>query len=105
MTFRQDLLLYLAGARILLYKLLWARRKPAPVEWRDARVLCLGLDGAGKSSLLRRAADASADLDSLKPTTGFNVRTLTVLPDWKLEVWDIGGDHRTRACDGRGGRR
>ena len=25
------------------------------------------------------------------PTTGFNVRSVNVDPDWSLEVWDVGG--------------
>ena len=89
MTMYQTVLFYLAAARILLSRLL--KRGPAPAVRREARALCIGLDGAGKTSLLKRASDASADLSSIVPTTGFNVRSVNVDPDWSLEVWDVGG--------------
>ena len=91
-SWTQTALLYLAGVRILLNKLLFSWRTPAPIIWHSARVLCLGLEGAGKSSLIRRAADSTAALvDAIGPTTGFKVRTVVIPPDWKLEVWDVGG--------------
>ena len=98
MTRKQDALLLLAGVRILLrrlwHRLLFWRTKEPLIDWREAKVLCLGLDNAGKSSIVRRASDMSATSglpDDIMPTTGFNVRTVTVPPDCKLEVWDIGG--------------
>ena len=71
MTFKQDLLLYLAAVRIILHRLV--TRKKEPVHWLDMRVLCLGLDGAGKTSVLLRAADATATLEGVEPTNGFKV--------------------------------
>lgn len=61
------------------------------VEWRTSRVLCLGLDGAGKTTLLCAAAAEQPGLHDVSPTTGFHVRTVTVKPDRKIDVWDIGG--------------
>ena len=53
-------------------------------------MLCLGLDGAGKTSLLGHARLGAADHEPAEPTTGFHVHTVTVR-DWKLLVWDVGG--------------
>ena len=77
----------------------WAR--PRPTEWRFAKALCLGLDGAGKSALLQRAGDPSAQLDGIAPTSGFNVRTVVVPPTLKLEVWEVGGSVNMRRFWGR----
>jgi GTPase SAR1 family protein len=59
-------------------------------------VLCLGLDGAGKTSVLQRAAENGA-FEPVDPTNGFNVKALNVPPDWKIDVWDIGGAERRPA--------
>jgi len=82
----------------LFYKLFCAWRVPPAIEWRDVNILCLGLDGAGKSSLLVRAvfdatpqAAEGSPSEEIRPTSGFHVRTVKVLPWWKLLIWDIGG--------------
>lgn len=86
----------LGVARIFFFKLCCQWRS-SMIEWRDVRFLCLGLDGAGKTSLMLRAArdaligDAPPSDEVAKPTTGFCVRTLKLEPDWKLNIWDIGG--------------
>ena len=94
MTFKQAMLLYLAAVRIMLHRLV--TRKKEPVKWLDMRVLCLGLDGAGKTSVLLRAADATATLEGVEPTNGFKVRTVIVEPNCRAEVWDIGGGQNLR---------
>ena len=94
MVFKQDILLYLAAVRIMLHRLV--TRKKEPVEWLDMRVLCLGLDGAGKTSVLLRAADSTSTLEAVEPTNGFKVRTVIVEPNCRAEVWDIGGGQNLR---------
>jgi len=94
MTLKQDVLLFFAGARIMIHR--FFRKAPEPVVWREAKFLCLGVDGAGKSALLRRAADASATLEGLESTNGFSVKSLVIEPDCKAEVWDIGGRQSLR---------
>jgi hypothetical protein len=101
MTWKQNVLLYIAGIRILINRLLFGWARPKPTEWRFAKALCLGLDGAGKSTLLHRAGDPSAALDGTAPTNGFNVRTVVVLPEWKVEMWDVGGSAAMRRFWGR----
>ena len=87
-------LMILTALKICLWKLFCGWRQPKPVVWYEARVLCLGLDGAGKTSVLRRADRDS--FDTVEPTTGFHVRAINVEPDWKLDVWDIGGSVNVR---------
>lgn len=94
MTFKQDVLLYFAAARIMLHRLI--RKPPEPVVWNEARFLCIGLDGAGKTCLLRRAADATAIPEGVEPTNGFKVRSVVIEPNCKAEVWDIGGREAIR---------
>lgn len=57
------------------------------------RVLCLGLDGAGKTSIAQSAcSDGGASPgEPPEPTSGFNTSTVKFAPNWKLQLWDIGG--------------
>jgi ADP-ribosylation factor-like protein 3 len=54
----------------------------------EVRILLLGLDNAGKSSILRRLADE--EILDVKPTQGFQIKTLQQ-GDFKIDVWDVGG--------------
>lgn len=62
-------------------------------------ILLLGLDNAGKTTLLEqiKAAYSSHQHPNLKtvPTVGQNVSTIT-LPDMYLKIWDVGGQHSLR---------
>ena len=99
-TRSQTLALYWAGVRIMIHRLwvkIFGSSEPPPIDWRDARVLILGLDRAGKTSIVRRAGDAKATLDEqIAPTRGFSVHTVAVMPDWHCELWEIGGDSAMR---------
>ncbi|KAL1529811.1 hypothetical protein AB1Y20_000743 [Prymnesium parvum] len=90
--------LLLTALRIMCYKVFVGWRRPSPIQWLTFRVVCVGLDGAGKSSLLFSAADhtRSASLPSVSPTNGFKVRSVNVPPDCRLEVWDLGGAESIR---------
>lgn len=57
---------------------------------KDFRILILGLDGAGKTSILYRLQ--IGDIITTKPTIGFNVETINY-KNIKLNVWDLGGKH------------
>ncbi|XP_043219065.1 ADP-ribosylation factor-like protein 3 isoform X1 [Amphibalanus amphitrite] len=68
-------------------------RKLRPAQEREVRLLLLGLDNAGKTTLLK--ALASEDITQITPTQGFNIKS--VLSDgFKLNVWDIGGQRKIR---------
>ena len=54
----------------------------------EARILVLGLDNAGKTTILKKMGDENAD--NVMPTQGFNIKTL-VKEGFKLNMWDIGG--------------
>jgi GTPase SAR1 family protein len=59
----------------------------------EARILVLGLDNSGKTTILKRLSNES--IKEVMPTQGFNVKTL-VQNSFKLNVWDIG--ERSRMC-------
>lgn len=62
-------------------------------------ILVLGLDNAGKTTLLEQMKAANSahihpNLNTV-PTVGQNVSTIT-LPDMYLKIWDLGGQHSLR---------
>jgi ADP-ribosylation factor-like protein 3 len=71
----------------------------------DAKILVLGLDNAGKTTLLKNLSQE--EVHNTEPTKGFNVKTL-VHENFNLNVWDLGGQQEIRqywsyyfeACDG-----
>ncbi|NXH12531.1 ARL11 protein, partial [Bucco capensis] len=62
---------------------------------REARVVMLGLDSAGKSTLLYRLKGSQA-LETC-PTVGFNVESLQTPCGLSFTLWDVGGQGRLRA--------
>jgi len=60
---------------------------------REARLLVLGLDNSGKTTILKRLSDD--DISQVMPTQGFNVKSL-VQNGVTLNVWDIGGQKSIR---------
>ncbi|KAL1284494.1 ADP-ribosylation factor-like protein [Trichinella pseudospiralis] len=60
---------------------------------RDVRILLLGLDNAGKTTLLKGLV--SEDITHVTPTQGFNIKSV-VSDGFKLNVWDIGGQRKIR---------
>lgn len=55
---------------------------------KECRVLVLGLDNSGKTTLLRRIN--GEDVATVSPTQGFSIQTV-VHNNLKLNAWDIGG--------------
>lgn len=60
---------------------------------RELRILLLGLDNAGKTTLLKKLA--SEDISHITPTQGFNIKSVQT-EGIKLNVWDIGGQRKLR---------
>jgi len=60
---------------------------------KEARILVLGLDNAGKTTILKKLSDE--DISHIMPTQGFNIKTLA-RDNFKLNVWDIGGQKSIR---------
>lgn len=60
---------------------------------KELRLLLLGLDNAGKTTLLKQLA--SEDVTQVTPTAGFNIKSV-LSNGFKLNVWDIGGQRKIR---------
>ncbi|XP_055376523.1 ADP-ribosylation factor-like protein 3 [Condylostylus longicornis] len=60
---------------------------------KEARILLLGLDNAGKTTLLKQLANE--EVTHVTPTAGFNIKSVAA-DGFKLNVWDIGGQAKIR---------
>lgn len=56
---------------------------------REVRILVLGLDNSGKTTILKKLS--GEEIQHITPTQGFNVKSL-VQADLKMNVWDVGGN-------------
>mmetsp|Transcript_2605 Transcript_2605/g.3750 ORF Transcript_2605/g.3750 Transcript_2605/m.3750 type:complete len:179 (+) Transcript_2605:51-587(+) len=61
---------------------------------KEARLLVLGLDNAGKTTILKSLCNENAK--NTQPTQGFHVKTVQA-NGFNLNVWDIGGQKSIRA--------
>jgi len=61
---------------------------------KEVRILILGLDNAGKTTILRKFC--GDPIDAIEPTLGFNIKTLEH-KNYQLNVWDVGGQKTIRA--------
>ncbi|KAL1778374.1 ADP-ribosylation factor 14 [Sigmodon hispidus] len=61
---------------------------------KQAHILLLGLDSAGKSTLLYRLK--LAETLTTIPTIGFNVEMVQLVSGLTLTVWDVGGQEKMR---------
>jgi ADP-ribosylation factor-like protein 3 len=60
---------------------------------KEARILVLGLDNSGKTTILKKLSEE--DIQHIMPTQGFNIKSLQH-EGFKLNVWDIGGQKSIR---------
>jgi ADP-ribosylation factor-like protein 3 len=61
---------------------------------KELQILVLGLDNAGKTSCLKKISHE--DISHVMPTQGFNIKSI-VKDNFKLKVWDIGGQKAIRS--------
>ena len=61
---------------------------------REVRILMLGLDNAGKTTVVKKFN--GEDIDLIAPTLGFNIKTLEYR-GFKLNIWDVGGQTSLRS--------
>ena len=60
----------------------------------EARILMVGLDAAGKTTILKKLA--LNETVSTIPTIGFNVETVSPCKGVTFTVWDVGGQEKLR---------
>ncbi|KAJ2161624.1 ADP-ribosylation factor-like protein 2 [Coemansia sp. RSA 552] len=60
---------------------------------KEIRVLVLGLDNAGKTTIMKRMN--GEDINDVSPTLGFNISTLE-FDSYKVNFWDVGGQRTIR---------
>ena len=61
---------------------------------KEMRLLMLGLDNAGKTTVVKKFN--GEDIDLISPTLGFNIKTLEYA-GFKLNIWDVGGQTSLRS--------
>ncbi len=60
----------------------------------ELRILVLGLDNAGKTTIVKRLK--GEDVNTVSPTLGFDISTMQ-FGEYRLNFWDIGGQQTIRA--------
>ncbi|GJD07020.1 ADP-ribosylation factor-like protein 2 [Galdieria sulphuraria] len=61
---------------------------------RELRILLLGLDASGKTTVAKRLL--RQDVTDVGPTFGFDIHTVEY-QDYKIHIWDIGGQESLRS--------
>ena len=61
---------------------------------QNARILMLGLDAAGKTTILYKLK-LNKNVSTI-PTVGFNVETVNPVKNVTFTVWDMGSQEKTR---------
>jgi len=61
---------------------------------KEVRILMLGLDNAGKTTILKKFI--GEDINKISPTLGFNIKTIEHR-GFKMNIWDVGGQKSLRS--------
>lgn len=67
--------------------------KKQKIKDKEIRVLTLGLDNAGKTTIIKQIL--GEDTKKVSPTMGFQINTIQY-KDYNLNMWDIGGQTTIR---------
>ncbi|KAF2219027.1 ADP-ribosylation factor [Elsinoe ampelina] len=67
--------------------------RKARLKDKEMRILMLGLDSAGKTTIVKKIM--GEDVYSVSPTLGFIIKTIEY-DGYKLNIWDVGGQKTLR---------
>ncbi|KAL2112679.1 hypothetical protein VUR80DRAFT_6835 [Thermomyces stellatus] len=68
--------------------------RKARLKDKEMRILMLGLDNAGKTTIVKRIM--GEDVTMVSPTLGFIIKTIDY-EGYKLNIWDVGGQKTLRS--------
>ncbi|KAI4127073.1 MAG: hypothetical protein LQ338_003392 [Usnochroma carphineum] len=67
--------------------------RKARLKDKEMRILMLGLDNAGKTTIVKKLMNE--DVNTVSPTLGFIIKTIDY-EGYKLNIWDVGGQKTLR---------
>ncbi|PMD24033.1 ADP-ribosylation factor family protein [Hyaloscypha hepaticicola] len=68
--------------------------RKARLKDKEMRILMLGLDNAGKTTIVKKIM--GEDINTVSPTLGFIIKTIDY-DGYKLNIWDVGGQKTLRS--------
>ncbi|CAK7566460.1 MAG: ADP-ribosylation factor-like protein 2 [Sporothrix epigloea] len=68
--------------------------RKARLKDKELRILMLGLDNAGKTTIVKQIM--GEDVSTVSPTLGFIIKTIDY-EGYKLNIWDVGGQKTLRS--------
>ncbi|KAK0763063.1 hypothetical protein N5P37_004046 [Trichoderma harzianum] len=68
--------------------------RKARLKDKEMRILMLGLDNAGKTTIVKQIM--GEDVNTVSPTLGFIIKTIDY-EGYKLNIWDVGGQKTLRS--------
>ncbi|KAI8677339.1 hypothetical protein LRP88_09631 [Fusarium phalaenopsidis] len=68
--------------------------RKARLKDKEMRILMLGLDNAGKTTIVKKVMEE--DVNTVSPTLGFIIKTIDY-EGYKLNIWDVGGQKTLRS--------
>ncbi|KPI38958.1 ADP-ribosylation factor-like protein 2 [Cyphellophora attinorum] len=68
--------------------------RKARLKDKEMRILMLGLDNAGKTTIVKKILNE--DVNTVSPTLGFIIRTID-FNGFRLNIWDVGGQKTIRS--------